>query len=129
MFDRRVVQKALKRSLALDANPGWTLNKPFDGQSGVTSQLIYDIYGGEILKTHKKKGWHFYNRIEGKRVDFARSEIGKFSEDNRFEDLPSNPGETYNYFDQEDYSTFFTRFIRVFEEVVGLNKYRPGVIV
>ena len=126
MFNRMVVQEALKRSLALDNNPGWTPDNPADDHSSVTSLLIHDIFGGEILKTHKKKGWHFYNRINGERIDFTRSEMGKSSEDNRFEDIPSTTDETHNYFEKEDYSTFLMRFVRVFEEAVGLEKYRPG---
>ena len=73
-----------------------------------------------------KKGWHFYNRINGERIDFTRSEKSKSTEDNRFEDIPSTPDETYNYFEQEEYSTFFVRFVRAFEEAIGLEKYRPG---
>lgn len=128
MFNRTVVQEALKHSLALDNNPGCTpVNTP-DGQDSVISLLIYNIFGGEILKTRKKNGWHFYNRIDGKRIDFTRSEISKSSEDNRLEDIPSTPDEINNYFEQEDYSTFLMRFIRAFEEAVGLDKYRPGLI-
>src|SRR5450759_4514169 len=121
MFNRMVVQEALKRSLALDNNPGWTPDNPADDQDTVISLLIHDIFGGEILKTHKKKGWHFYNRINGERIDFTRSEMGKSYEDNRFEDIPSTPDETHNYFEKEDYSNFLMRFVRVFEEAVGLE--------
>jgi hypothetical protein len=124
MFDRMVVQEALKLSCELDNNPGWTRDNLADGQDSVISLLIHDIFGGEILKTHKKKGWHFYNRINGERIDFTRSEMGNFSDDSRFDDIPSAPDETYNYFEQEDYSTFFMRFVRAFEETVGLEKYR-----
>ena len=122
MFNKVVVEKALKNSLLLESKTGWTS----DNQSSVTSQLIYDIFGGEILKTHKKKGWHFYNRIDGKRLDFARSEIRKSRKEKHFEDLPSSPEEINNYFEEEEYSTFFIRFIRAFEEAVGLKKYRSG---
>ena len=125
MFNKLAVQKALKRSWSLDTNPGWTPDNPSDGLGSITSQLIHDIFGGEILKTRKKKGWHFYNRINGERMDFTISEMDKSSGDNRFEDIPSTPDETYNYFQQDDYSTYFTRFIRVFEEAVGLEKYQP----
>ena len=127
MFDRMVVQKALKRSWALDTNPTWMPDNPADGQGSVTSLLIYNIFGGDILKTHKKKGWHFYNRIDGERIDFTRPEMGKSSEGNRFEDLPSSPDEANNYFEQEEYSSLFIRFIRAYEEAVGLGKYRPGL--
>jgi len=118
-----VVQKALKRSWEMDNNPGFTPDKPTDDRGSVTSRLIYDIFGGEILKTHKKNGWHFYNRIDGKRVDFTKSAMGK-SFDRSFEDIPTTPDEPFNYFEQEDYSTLFMRFIRAYEEVVGLKKSR-----
>jgi hypothetical protein len=126
MFNRKVVQKALKQTWALDGNPECGFNSPEDGQSSVTSRLIYDVFGGEILKTRKKEGWYFYNRINGERVDFTGSETNKLSRDYRFGDIPSAPDETYNYFAQEDYSTFYMRFVRAFEEAVGLEKYRPG---
>ena len=126
MFNRRVIQEALKNSSESDNNPGRTPNNIGDYQDSVISLLIHDIFGGEILKTHKKKGWHFYNRIDGERIDFTKPELSKSSDDNSFEDIPSTPDETYNYFEQEDYSTFLLRFIRAFEEAVGLDKYRPG---
>jgi hypothetical protein len=125
MFDRTVVQEALKHSLELDDKPEVSPDNQTDDQDSVVSLMIHDIFGGEILKTHKKKGWHFYNRINGERIDFTRSEMGKSSEDNRFEDIPSTPDETYNYFQEEDYSTYFMRFVRAFEEAVGLDKYQP----
>jgi hypothetical protein len=121
-----VVQEALKRSWELDNNPGLTPDNPADGQDSVISLLIHDVFGGEILKTHKKQGWHFYNRINGERIDFTRTEMGKSSEDNHFEDIPSTPDETCNYFEQEDYSTFFMKFVRAFEDTVGLEKHQPN---
>ncbi|MGA1977078.1 MAG: hypothetical protein ABSG89_04400 [Bacteroidales bacterium] len=123
MFNRIVVQVALRRTLALDNNTGWISYNHIKDQDSVISLMIHDIFGAEILKTHKKKGWHFYNRINGERIDFAGQEMLKSSEDNHFEDIPSAPDEAYNYFQQEDYSTFFMRFIRAFEEAVGLDKY------
>jgi hypothetical protein len=124
MFNRRVVQQALNKTWALGGNPGNKSVTHTNGLSSETSRLIYDIFGGEILKTHKKKDWHFYNRINGKRIDFTRSEMVKSFENKRFEDLISTPDETNNYFTQEDYSTFYIRFIRTFEEAIGLNNYR-----
>lgn len=125
MFNRMIVQTALKRALGLDNNTSFIFSNRTDNLSSVISQLIYDIFGGEILKTHKKKGWHFYNRIHGERFDFLKSEMRKSSGKNSFEDIPSTPDEIQNYFEQEEYSSFFVRFIRAFEEAVGLKKYRP----
>jgi len=127
MFNRKVVRNALKKTWTMEQNPGYKSVKSANGMSSVTSRLIYDIFGGEILKTHKKNDWHFYNRIDGELVDFTRSEMVKSSNNNHFEDIPSTPDETSIYFAQEDYSTFFTRFIRAFEESVGLRKCRIDI--
>jgi hypothetical protein len=126
MFNRTVVQEALRRSLAFDNRNAISPIEAPEIQSTVISQLIHDIFGGEILKTHKRKNWHFYNRIDGERIDFAASELGKSPEENSFEDISSTPDETHNYFEQEDYSTFFIRFVTAFEEIVGLNKCQSG---
>jgi hypothetical protein len=124
MFNRTVVQEALKRTWVSDSNPGLISKNSADGQDSVNSLLIHDIFGGDILKTHNKKGWHFYNRVDGERVDFTGSEMGKTDKDNRFEDIPSSPDETFTYFSEEEYSTFFMRFVRIFEETVGLEKHK-----
>lgn len=113
-----VVHEALKKSRTPEVRA--------DDQDSLISLLIHDIFGGEILKTHKKRGWHFYNRINGERIDFTSPELGKSSDHNRFEDLPSTPDETYNYIEQEEYAIFFMRFIWAFEEAVGLEKSHPG---
>jgi hypothetical protein len=114
MLNKNVIYGALKSSLTSDP-----------GQDSVISLLIHDVFGGEILKTHKKKKWHFYNRIDGERVDFTLK--NNSAGINVFEDIPTTPDETYDYIDQVDYSTFFTMFIRAFEERVGLEKYRSGI--
>jgi hypothetical protein len=128
MINRSIVKKALKQTLDLDKTSNLTPVKPEDFRSCETSMLIFDIFGGEILKTHFKKGWHFYNRINGKRIDFTRSEKGKSSIAKRFEDIPSSPDEIHYYFEKEDYLTFFMRFVRAFEETVGLKEYRSDLI-
>jgi hypothetical protein len=126
MFDRIVVYEALKHCLAQDSNWHSTAN-PSDEKASLISLLVHDIFGGEILKTHKKKGWHFYNRVEGKRIDFTSPDIIKSPDDIQFEDIPSTPDETYGYFEDEEYSTFLMRFVWAFEEAIGLDKYRPGL--
>jgi hypothetical protein len=119
-----IVQKALNHSWTEDSNPLWANNTKSDEQGSLTSLLIYDIFGGEILKTPEKEGWHFYNRIDGERIDFTRPEIIKSSDNIRFKDFPSSPDETYKYFEQEDYSTLFLRFIRAYEEAAGTEKFK-----
>jgi hypothetical protein len=126
MFNKKVVYEALKGSLELESDRKLTPDNRPIGQDSLISLLIHDIFGGEILKTHKRKNWHFYNRIEGERVDFTGSEV-KFDREAIFEDIPSTPDETYDYIDQTDYTTFFTKFVRTFEEKVGLDKYQTSV--
>jgi hypothetical protein len=121
MLNRTIIKKALKRTLDLDRTPDLAPVKPEVFRSYVTSMLIFVIFGGEILKTHYKKGWHFYNRIYGMRIDFTRSEKANSSGDRRFEDIPSSADEIHYYFEKDDYSTFFMRFVGAFEETVGLK--------
>lgn len=116
MFNSKVVQKALKKSR--------NLKIPAIDQDSLISQLIHDIFGGEILKTRWKRGWHFYNRIDGRRIDFTKSEIDKSSNEKKFEDIPATPEETSACFEKEQYSVFLMNFVRSFEEIVGLNKYK-----
>ena len=124
MFNKIIVFKALKRCLTTDSNRRLISGNQTDGQDSLISLMIHDVFGGEILKTHKKKNWHFYNRIDGERVDFTRSKMGKSIKSSGFEDIPSTPDETYDYFDQVDYTTFFTKFVSAFEEAVGLDKFQ-----
>jgi hypothetical protein len=126
MFNKKVVYEALKGSLELESDRKLTPDNRPIGQDSLISLLIHDIFGGEILKTHKRENWHFYNRIEGERVDFTGSEV-KFDREAIFEDIPSTPDETYGYIDQTDYTTFFMKFVRTFEEKVGLDKYQTNV--
>jgi hypothetical protein len=126
MFNRNVVHEALKQIWANYDSTASTPGKPQVSLNVITSLLIHDIFGGEILKTHKKKGWHYYNLIDGERIDFTISEMGKQSANKRFEDISSTPDETNEYLAQEDYSTFFMRFVMAFEEAVGLEKYQSG---
>lgn len=121
MSEKMFVQMALRQTWTLNAIPGSIPDFPADSKTSFTSLMIHDIFGGEILKTRKKDGWHFYNMIDGERIDFIGPEFTKSSEDSQFEDLPSTPEETQIYFDKEDYSTLFIRFIRAYEEVVGLT--------
>ena len=126
MFDKYIVYEALKHSREHDASVKRSNIADLE-EASLISLLIHDIFGGEILKTHKKKGWHFYNRIEGKRIDFTGLDLNKTYHDIQFEDIPSSPDETYSYFEDEEYSTFLMRFISAFEEAIGLDRYRPGL--
>jgi hypothetical protein len=127
MFNKNVVYEALKHSVTFDPDKRLKTGNNYIEQDSLISLLMHDIFGGEILKTHTKKDWHFYNRIDGERIDFTNPEPQKTNSDTRFEDIPSTPDETHDYVDQTDYTSFFMRFVRAFEETVGLDKFRHGL--
>jgi len=124
MIDSRVIQTAMNRVRRSENNPVLIPVKSSVEQSSVISQVIFDIFGGEILKTHKRKSWHFYNRINGERIDFTKSKIKKVPADNHFEDIPVSIDEIHNYYEQEQYLPFYMMFIREFEETLGLKDCR-----
>ncbi len=123
-FNRTTIQETLRNTISSDNIPESGPLK--ESQDTVISMLIHDIFGAEILKTHNKKGWYFYNRINGERIDLAGAEIRNSVAENTFEDIPSSPCEASAYFAREDYSAFLMKFIREFEETMGLGRYVPA---
>jgi hypothetical protein len=53
----------------------WRQDNPAAGQCGVTALIVHDVLGGVILKTEVNGAWHFYNQIDGRRVDFTMSQF------------------------------------------------------
>jgi hypothetical protein len=115
------IREALKQTWAMDHKLQKNTPIPIKGQDKEVSLLIHDIFGGEILKTSEKKGWHFYNRIDGERIDFSDSETENLPKEVHFEDILSSPEETNPFVEPVDYSRFYTKFIRAFEEIIGLR--------
>jgi hypothetical protein len=125
MFDIFLVYKLIKKILKTDQSYSRSAYNITDGKDGAISLMIHDIFGGEILKTRIKKRWHFYNRINGKRVEFARIDPTKESKVYSYEDIPSSPEEMSLIVESEEYSTLLMRFIRLFEEAYNLESYQP----
>jgi len=126
MLNKMFVYEALKKSLTINPDKKMHSGISSQGQDTLISLLIHDIFGAEILKTHTKKDWHFYNRIDGEVVDFTIAGAKKSVDKPGFENIPSTPDETLDYVDQNDYSTFLMSFVRAFEETIGLDRYNPG---
>lgn len=118
MVDIEIVQKALNSSKAPRESE---MN-----QDSLISKLIHDVFGGEILKTRIRRGWHYYNFIDGKRIDFTYPNKSKPAGKTHFDDIPANPDETCENFEQVEYLNFFMRFIWAFEEAIGLEKYHTN---
>lgn len=122
MFDRMVVHHALEKSWEEAYNPLRTrYHNPAKCMDRITSLLVYDIFGGDILKTPTKNGWHFYNRIEGKRIDFTNVQKIKSIDDTVIEDIPCSPVELFQTFEEEEYESLAVLFIRAYEKAIGLE--------
>ena len=74
-FRSEAVAAALRKSWSIDTARQWTAENPAAGQCNVTALLVFDAFGGEILKTILPEGDHFYNRIDGIRYDFTESQL------------------------------------------------------
>jgi hypothetical protein len=74
-FERDRVATALLHSWSLETSGQWLVSNPARGQCNVTALLINEFFGGEILKTPLAEGDHFYNRINGRRIDLTDSQF------------------------------------------------------
>ena len=86
-FDPDEVQGVLRKAWSLATASQWTANNPAAGQCNVTSLLIHELFGGDLLKTPLPAGDHFYNRIDGLRYDFTASQ---FDQPVAYLDLPTD---------------------------------------
>ena len=86
-FDPDEVQSALRKAWSLSTASQWTPTNPAAGQCNVTSLLVHDLFGDDLLKTPLSAGDHFYNRIGGVRYDFTASQ---FDQPIAYMDLPTN---------------------------------------
>ena len=74
-FEKNRVAAALLDSWSLKTSGQWLASNPARGQCNVTALLVNEFFGGEILKTPLPEGDHFYNRIDGKRIDLTDSQF------------------------------------------------------
>ena len=94
------VQQALAMSWGPGSSTLWTPERPVAGQCGVSSLVAQDHLGGEILKTRFGELWHFYNRVDGKRVDFTDRQ---FDTPLAYQDVPSGREEAFGDTNAEQY--------------------------
>ena len=51
----------------------WSLERKSTGQCTVTAMIVYDFFGGRIVRgySNKYKLFHYWNEIEGKKIDLT----------------------------------------------------------
>jgi len=82
--------ETLKDAWSTESSSSWSAQNPAKGQCSVTSLVVHDLFGGEILKTATRGGTHFYNLIDGVRWDLT---VSQFDYPIPFEDRPSSRDE------------------------------------
>ena len=125
-FDWTIVKEALRRAMPSGEKPPGKTGLSSKSRDVEISVLINDVFGGEIVRTHTRRGWHFYNRINGERVDLAGQEETSQVDTSSLGKSSDYAAETSGYFEQTDYTNFFLRFVTALEEAVGLGKYQTA---
>ncbi len=74
-FDESRIRSALRDSWSLETAVQWTADNPASGQCNVTAVVIFDLFGGDLLRTKLQGVWHYYNRIDGQRMDLTDSQF------------------------------------------------------
>jgi hypothetical protein len=78
------IEAAIRASWSLDTaeqDDGWTPDNPSRGQCDITSLVVQDIFGGELLAAEvfregRQVEWHMWNRLSGGlEVDLTRDQF------------------------------------------------------
>ncbi|MBU1101551.1 MAG: hypothetical protein KKA84_14215 [Bacteroidetes bacterium] len=102
------ILNALLKSWSVKSSSLYTPENPAKGQCGVTALVANDLLGGDILKTRIGNQWHFYNIINGERIDFTASQ---FQTAINYDDLPSTREEAFDDTDELQLVYLSTRVI------------------
>lgn len=100
-LDEQKTINILNKCWSIKSSSKWTSENPAKGQCGVTSLVINDFFGGDILRTETPEGWHYYNRIDNKRYDFTQSQ---FVQEPIYMDKLSNREEAFSDTNLEQYN-------------------------
>lgn len=58
----------------------WNDEKPYIGQSDVTSLIVNDLLGGDIRKVKHNNTSHYFNVVDGEILDYTKTDIINYSE-------------------------------------------------
>jgi len=96
-----VLKDVFLKVWSIESSSRWTIQNPANGQCGVTTLVVNDLFNGEILKTPTPGGWHFYNQINGQRYDLTDIQ---FPEPIHYMDVPSNREEAFQDTNEKQYN-------------------------
>ncbi len=83
-----VLESAIRSSWSIDTCdptdvPLWTDEEPSRGQCAVTSLVVHDLLGGELLEAEvdnadgSRQGFHYWNRFAGVDLDLTRRQFSR----------------------------------------------------
>jgi hypothetical protein len=113
------VIEILTNSWSIHTSSKWTNKNPANGQCGVTSLVINDLYGGDILRTQTTEGWHFYNRIDGQRYDLTETQ---FKEKPQYQDIESSREEAFGDTNEDQYVNLKSKVYKALRSIGRLHK-------
>lgn len=115
-FDEAGVRMALRKAWSIETAQQWSAENPANGQCNVTAALIHDLFGGEVLRTRMEGIWHYYNRINGVRMDLTDSQFtdpgARFDPPDGYDDDLSSPEAALQTIPQSEYDTLKSRLLQ-----------------
>jgi mannose-6-phosphate isomerase-like protein (cupin superfamily) len=87
------LENSLLKCWSIKTSSKWTIENPYKGQCSVTSIVMNDLLGGKILKTKVDDQWHYYNLINGQRLDYTSKQ---FDYNLNYQDIDSSWDEAYS---------------------------------
>ncbi|PAE17402.1 hypothetical protein CHH91_04100 [Virgibacillus sp. 7505] len=114
------IRVSLLHSWSLQTSSKWTPANPAKGQCSVTALVIHDLLGGQIVKTAAPEGSHFYNIVDGVRLDFTASQ---FAETLLYEDIPSSRKEAFTDTNASQYEELRRHTLRYLKSFTSTHSY------
>ncbi|GIT89655.1 hypothetical protein JANAI62_08600 [Jannaschia pagri] len=115
-FDEARLRAALPSAWSLATAVQWTADNPASGQCNVTAAVVHDLFGGEIRRTLLGDVWHYYNWIDGRRVDLTDSQFtapgARFAAPEGYQDVPSHRAEALTGIPQREYDSLRAALVK-----------------
>lgn len=102
------LRERLRSAWSTETGGKWRPDNPACGQCSVTALVLQDLLGGDILKTSVEGQWHFYNSVDGQRLDLTATQ---FEQPIEYQDLPSNRTEAFEDTSAEKYEVLKQRMV------------------
>ena len=107
------IRTALVDAWSVETAVQWTPQMPAAGQCNVTTVVIHDLFGGEILRTRLPKVDHYYNRLDGVAVDFT---AGQFVGPIVYDDIPATRVEAMACVEAKEYLVLRDKLVAALQD-------------